>query len=232
MANLLHMTKSGSNWSQNGLCTHNIVVEYQDTATFFGVNPLPQPPIPAELLHNVAAEDMEDEGNYTLMQYMDWVMNPVPVQTSALNIPLFICDEQQDAKPNVSIMTDSIKILLLVQQDKQDMEAEPQLIAEAIAAFQANNYEQRCFFSQGPIAHKTMPGIVLTGTLPVFYKIPVTTKLTDSVSLGQYLPTRSSVHAHLPPVPHPACHLNEGMRPLDNRVIILSYYEAFKQFVN
>lgn len=106
------------------------------------------------------------------------------------------------------------------------MEAEPQLIAEVIAAFQTNNYERRRLFGQG---HKVMSGTILT---PVFYKVPVTNELAKSVTLGQYPPTRTVVYAHLPPVPRPACRLDEGMRPLDNRAIILSCYEAFKRFVD
>ncbi|KAK0503779.1 hypothetical protein EDD18DRAFT_1411260 [Armillaria luteobubalina] len=215
MANLLRIAKSGSNWGQNELHAYNIVVEYQDAATFFGVDPLPQPPVATELLRNT----------------LGYMRRP-NVTSSRLAITCFICGEQRDAKPNICIVSDSNEILLLVQEDKQDMEAEPQLIAEAIAAFQANNYERRRLFGQGPIAHKVMSGTILTGTSPVFYKIHVTTELADNVSLGQYPPTRTVVCAHLPPVPRPACRLDEGMRPLDNRAIILSCYEAFKKFVD
>ncbi|KAK0468586.1 hypothetical protein IW261DRAFT_1372952 [Armillaria novae-zelandiae] len=257
MANLLRTAKSGRDWGRSELRAYNIAVEYQGAATFFGNNPLPQPTVAAEVLHNVAAEDMVDEGNYTLLRYMDLAMNPVPAQESAvddftiellrtlgyarrprvtrsrLDIPFFICGEQHHARTDVCIV-DSTEILLLIQEDKRHMEEkdpEPQLIAEAIAAFQANNDKRTRILAQDPIAHKILPGIIMTGTSPVFYKIPVTTELADSVSMGQYSPTRTVVHAHLPPVPRPARRLSEGMRPLDNRVTILACYEAFKQFV-
>ncbi|KAK0222059.1 hypothetical protein IW262DRAFT_1377971 [Armillaria fumosa] len=258
MANLLRSAKSGRDWGRSELPAYNIVVEYQDAATFFGVDPLPPPSVAAEVLHNVAAEDTADEGNYTLLRYMDLAMNPVPGQESAvddfaiellktlgyaqrprvarsrLDIPLFICGEQRYAKTDVCIM-DSNEILLLIQEDKRHMEnkdPEPQLIAEAIAAFQANNDKRTRVLGQDPLAHKIMPGITMTGTSPVFYKIPVTAELADSVSMGQYPPTRTVVHAHLPAVPRPGRRLSEGMRPLDNRATILTCYEAFKQFVN
>ncbi|KAK0487226.1 hypothetical protein IW261DRAFT_1319940, partial [Armillaria novae-zelandiae] len=48
-----------------------------------------------------------------------------------------------------------------------------------------------------------MPGITMTGTSPVFYKIAVTAELADSVSMGQYPPIRVVVYAHLPAVPRP-----------------------------
>ena len=76
-------------------------------------------------MRNVAAEDMGDEGNYTLLRYMDLAMNPVPalestvvdfaiellrtlgyarrprVARSRLDILLFICGEQRHAKTDV-----------------------------------------------------------------------------------------------------------------------------------
>ena len=57
------------------------------------------------------------------------------------DILLTICREQRHAKTDVCIV-DSDDILLLVQEDKRHMDLkdpEPQLIAKAIAAFQANN---------------------------------------------------------------------------------------------
>ena len=41
MANLLRTAKSGNYWSQVELCAYNILVESQDAATIFSVNPLP-----------------------------------------------------------------------------------------------------------------------------------------------------------------------------------------------
>ncbi|KAK0462365.1 uncharacterized protein EV420DRAFT_1761604 [Desarmillaria tabescens] len=205
MTNLLRTAKSGSDWGRRELRAYNIVVEYQDATTFFGVDPLPQPPVAAEILHNVAAEVTADEGNYSLLRYMDLAMNLVPAQEvarSRVDIPLFICGEQHHAKT--------------------DVYPEPQLIAEAIAASQANNDKRTRILGQDPIAHKIMPGITMTGTSPVFYKIPVTTELADSVSMGQYPPTRTVVHAHLPPVLRPARRLSEGFSKFVSQKSFLS----------
>ncbi|KIL59137.1 hypothetical protein M378DRAFT_275214 [Amanita muscaria Koide BX008] len=166
MANLLRTAKSGTDWNQVELHAYNIIVELQDAATFFGVDPLPQPAVAGELLNNVAADDMVDDANYKLLRYMDLAMNPVPAEEFAVDdfavhlltllgyvprtrmartradIPLTICGQECHAKTDVCIV-DSDDILLLVQEDKRHKEPkdpEPQLIAAAIAAFQTNNH--------------------------------------------------------------------------------------------
>ena len=258
MTNLLRTAKLGSDWSQAELHAYNIVVEFQDAPTFFGVNPLPQPAVAGELLNNVAADDMVNDANYKLLRYMDLAMDPVPAQESAVDdfavhlltllgyvprarmartradIPLTICGQECHAKTDVCIV-DSDDILLLVQEDKRHKEPkdpEPQLVAEAIAAFQTNNYRRTHILGQDPIAHKLMPGISLKGTSPIFYKIPVTIQLAQSVALGVYPAVPTVVHAHLHAVARPARRLSEGMKPLDNRATIFACYEAFKRFVN
>jgi len=59
----------------------------------------------------------------------------------------------------------------------------------------------------------------------------MTTELIQCVQRGEYLATPTVVLAHIPEIPRPTRRLSEGMRPLDNRHIILQCYEAFKQFV-
>jgi len=256
MANLLRKAKSGNDWSQNELYAYNIVVELQDAATFFGVNPLPKPAVAGKLLNNVTAEDMVDDANYKLLRYMDLAMHP-PEGESAVDdfavhlltllgyaprtrmartradIPLIICGQDCHAKTDVCIV-DSDNILL-VQEDKRHKESkdpEPQLIAEAIAEFQTYNYRRTRILGQDPIVQKVMAGITLTGTSPMCYKIPVTTQLAQSVALGFYPATRTVVHAHLPAIARPTRRLSESMKPLDNRAAILACYEAFKRFIN
>ncbi|KAJ3807985.1 hypothetical protein EV368DRAFT_44212 [Lentinula lateritia] len=257
MANLLRSAKSGSDWTQNELRAYNIAVQWQDAVTFFGVDPLPQPAVAQEVLTTLDADDMILDDNYKLLRYMDLAMNPAPTEESAVDdfavhllkllgylprsrmartradIPLWICGEQCHAETDVCIV-DSDDILLLIEEDKRHKELkdpEPQLIAEAIAAFQMNNFRRERLLGQAPIASKVIPGITLIGSSPTFYKIPVTTELAEAVSLGEY-PTPTVVFAHLPTVPRPARRWSEGMKPLDNRVHILRCYEAFKQFVN
>ncbi len=125
---------------------------------------------------------------------------------------------------------DRNEILLLVQENKRHLDSsdpEPQLIAKAIAAFAANNQTRQRTFNQAPLDSKVMAGITIKGTAPIFYKIPVTAAL-----VAIYPQAATTVYAHVPNIPRPNRRWNEGMKPLDNRQVILSCYEAFKQFVN
>jgi hypothetical protein len=71
-----------------------------------------------------------------------------------------------------------------------------------------------------------MPGIVLAGTTPTFYKIPVTNNLVRHVRHGIYPSEPTVVSAQVPDLPD-----NGGMKPLENRQALLRYYEAFKRTV-
>jgi hypothetical protein len=128
---------------------------------------------------------------------------------------------------------DRDEILLLVQEDRRHLEyvdAEPQLIAEAIAAFQYNNAIRRAI-PLPELDFRMMAGIVMSGTSPSFFKVPVTQELADAVRRGQFPATPTVVARHLPEVPRPQRRLSEGMRSLDSRRAILACFEAFKQFV-
>lgn len=76
-----------------------------------------------------------------------------------------------------------------------------------------------------------MPGIVLAGTMPNFFKIPITSNLVRHVQEGTYPPEPTVVSIHVPDLPRPRNRYKEGMRPLDNRQALLRYYEAFKRIV-
>ncbi|KAJ3491540.1 hypothetical protein NLJ89_g11330 [Agrocybe chaxingu] len=63
--------------------------------------------------------------------------------------------------------------------------AEAHIIATAIAAFQTNNAKRS---SRGlpPLDSMTVPGIVMHGTRPTFYFVPVTKELEESVLCGMW----------------------------------------------
>ncbi|KAH8999052.1 hypothetical protein EDB92DRAFT_1832187, partial [Lactarius akahatsu] len=216
-------------------------------ATFFGVKTLPQPTVTRELLKKFTADETKKDANHKSLRHMDLAMDLVPTEESAVvdfathlltllgylprdrvartrsDILLEICDEKRHAKTDVCIM-DSKDILLFVQEDKRNKEIkdpEPQEI---------NRMQQ--LRGQDPIVHKIIPGIILNGTFPVFYKVPVTTQLAQAVALGYYPTERTIVDAHPLEIARPDSGLSEGIRPLDNRKVILSCFEAFKKFVN
>jgi len=91
-----------------------------------------------------------------------------------VDIPLTICGQECRAATDVCIV-DSDDIMLLVQEDKRHNEPknpEPQLMAEAIAAFQTNKYRRTHILGQDPIAYKVMSGITLKGTSTRFPSPP------------------------------------------------------------
>ena len=259
MAELIRRAKSGNNWTWNELAAYNITVEYQNAATFFGTHNLPQPAtINPAVLTATDPDDAADDSVYELLRTMDLAMSPAPAEESAVDdfavlllralgystrgrvsrtrkdIPLVICGENRYTKTDVCII-DQNQILLLVQEDKRHMDnsdPEPQLIAEAIAAFAENNRTRQQTLNQLPLESKVMAGITMKGTAPIFHKIKVTAALVTSVGGGVYPRVATTVYAHVPDVPRPNRRWSEGMKPLDNRRIILSCYEAFKQFVN
>jgi hypothetical protein len=85
MASILRSAKSGSDWGPNELLAYNIDVQFQDAATFFAVNPLPQPTIADEVLLRLDAADMTNDSHYKLVRYMDLAMNPAPAEESAVD---------------------------------------------------------------------------------------------------------------------------------------------------
>ncbi|PBK88934.1 hypothetical protein ARMGADRAFT_936715, partial [Armillaria gallica] len=72
-----------------------------------------------------------------------------------------------------------------------------------------------------------MPGIMMLGTTPTFYKIPVSQSLLYHICHGTYPPELTQVTCCTVPVSCPS----ESMKPLDNRKEIFRCYEAFKVII-
>jgi hypothetical protein len=68
----------------------------------------------------------------------------------------------------------------------------------------------------------------MNGTIPTFYKIPVTTNLVYNLLQGTYPsePTIVSVHRYELPSPQ-----SYNMKPLDNRQRVICCFEAFKPII-
>ena len=74
-----------------------------------------------------------------------------------------------------------------------------------------------------------IPGIILAGTMPTLYRIPVTSNLVRYVRHRIYLSEPTIVSVQVPDLSRPCLRHNEGMKPLDNRQALLRYCEAFKR---
>ncbi|PPQ68891.1 hypothetical protein CVT25_009014 [Psilocybe cyanescens] len=226
---LIRSAKSGNDWSQYELAAYNITVEPQDAATFFGVDPLPETHVPTDMLDKLEAEETTDLASFLTISAMDLAMGITPLEESAVDdfvVRLF----DILGYTNRDVLLRTRKDMEL--EDKRHLEdgrdAEAQLIAEAVAAFQSNN-KKRFLAGLDLVLDVIIPGIVMIGTAPLFYKIRVTKELADAVMYGAFPQTPTIVHVHVPPLPRPYRRLSEGMKPLDNRRIALRCFEAFKR---
>jgi hypothetical protein len=69
----------------------------------------------------------------------------------------------------------------------------------------------------------------MIGTMPIFYKIPVTCELASAVRQGISPSHTTTVEMFVPPVQNEGKMYEEGIIPLENRRTVLQCFEAFKQ---
>ncbi|KAJ7584320.1 hypothetical protein C8J56DRAFT_950688 [Mycena floridula] len=248
MATIVRTAKSGSDWTSNELSAYNITIVPQSKEQFFGKTNFPNPTEPslAGFMSTETRQNANNADKKTkqLLHYLDLAMNPKQGQEAAVDnfaaellkslgydeenrivfirhaIPFLICGEYSSAQTDVCVMDDN-DILLLLQEDKRltsRKDAEPQVIAEAIAAFALNNQTRERSLNLPPRDSITFPCLTMVGTAPIFYKVVVTTALSKAVQTGIFPETETKVFRF-------------GMRPLPNRVEILQCLEAFKAFL-
>jgi hypothetical protein len=94
-------------------------------------------------------------------------------------------------------------------------------VAKALAAFRAD-CDRTVAAGHPPMLFKTYFGIVMTGSVPHFYKIPITEALVDAVGRGKFPDGETIVQRFIPPAPN----TDEGMLQLDNRRVFFQCFEA------
>jgi hypothetical protein len=254
--------KSASNWDEEDLVKYNIrIIVTQNAAAFFGTPDLPEPnPVVQEImalntedfaqattaegshvlfaLHKAmqrsSQESAVDDYSVALLRNCGFAPLGQHIQTKT-DQTLGICRENRHAKINIRIV-DSNEIIRLVQENKRYTETthpSAQLIAEAIAAFDANN-QRRQELGLPVVESETIPGIAMTWTYPVFYRIPVSVNLLTAVWNGERPDQETVVDSYKPILPeHTVVDqdklLFQGMKPIGNRNTLLSCYEAFRQ---
>lgn len=253
MPALIHSTESGSYWTPNDLDSFRISLEQVNPCQFFGLQELPQPSVDQELLDNLGAEGMRKAINKELIGLLSLAMthenavddfavgllratgyvNGSRLGRMRVDLPLLIRGETRHAKTDACVVEyPQNNVLLLVREGRglelsDQINAGVQLVAAAVAAFNENN-AQRKALGRPALADKVIPGIVMVGTLPTFFKIPVTKSLSNHIRDGTYPLQETVVTFCNPPVPRQR---SEGMEPLDNRREIFRSYEAFKAIV-
>ena len=254
MANLIRSAKSGNDWSTNELLAYNITVQCQDVSDFFGhelgsIDHLD--PNLFSAADPTIALDLSQE-TYCFLVYLNLASRAdaglesfiVELAKSVLevtgfdqrgtvlytgcDIPFTICgDSDQAARSSVCLVRPNTMILLVVQAEKATFSSsnpEPQIIAEAIAAFQHNN-QKRVEFNLPQLDMMTIPCITMVGTRPFFYQVPVTRQLSDCVATGQFPSQPTVVRRCGPPARRRAF---EGVEVPDYRRVALQYYDAFR----
>jgi hypothetical protein len=145
-------------------------------------------------------------------------------------IPLTICGEaNRVAQTDVCLIHNPTFVLLVLVAEKtltNRADAEPQVVAEAIAAFQFNNRKRR-EHGLDPLDAMTMPCIAMTGTRPTFYLVPVTIELSHAVITGQY-PAHQTCVLRCGTVPTYTQRASAGMEDAEYRKLALKRFLAFK----
>jgi hypothetical protein len=145
---------------------------------------------------------------------------------------LRVCDQDRIVQTDVCIV-DRNNICLVVQEDRQnaknprELPRLGQLVTKAIAAFDNNN-RLRDSMGKKLLSDYLMPGIIMRGTTPFFYKIKVTQDLVNSVEKGERPTQPTKIYQHRALLPLGP---KRGMIPLANRKVGLEYYEALKVLV-
>jgi hypothetical protein len=228
-------------------------LERQDSATFFGLDPLPHPVhIPAAILTDLSSnEATQDREIYRFLRLVEQLTMSPPTESTALDfsqavlqlmhyddpgfimrsrvdLPFLACGEWRNPQTDI-FLVDQHEFLLIVQEDNRVVGPpfpEARLVAAAIATFQLNNGRRdENYFPM--LRSRIMAGITICH-LPKIYRMPITEELIDCVLREIEPMTETKVLKHVPLFPD---RFKEGMIPLGNRLLALKCYDAFKAFV-
>jgi len=252
MAEIIRSAKSGSEWTTNELIAYNIKIVPQPPEQFFGtaaqVSLASLDPLIItgstdtanlsdatlryltylDLATKGSQETLIDEFSRETLSLLGYSERGLALFTRYI-IPLTICGRETAAQTDVCLVDGRSMILLILQEDKTTFNPsnpEPQVIAEAIAAFQYNNIKRE---RRGLTALVSMvlPCITMVGTRPTFYLVPVTQALSDAVTTGQYPTMPTEVRKCVVVAGHNRSS-SEGMERPEFRRVALERFLAFK----
>ncbi|EFJ14584.1 hypothetical protein SELMODRAFT_445933 [Selaginella moellendorffii] len=179
-------------------------------------------------------ESAVDDMSLTLLELFQYDNDDTAVRSRTI-LDLFMSRGKKQAIPDVVVERLDTAVKMLVQEDKnydgnlKGHHPEAQLIAEAIAAYQENSrlYER---LSMGEYPdQQIIPGIVMLGTCPTFYLIPLTKALAEAVRQGEQPSFDTAVRKYaLPMLP---ATVSDTMLFKSHCFHIAQCLEAFKRFV-
>ena len=165
LAEIIRSAKPGSDWTRNELMAYDIGIVPLTPEEFFGATPTSLADLDPLIVTGSKEYDTENISDTTLryLTYLDLathsgqesLIDEFSRQTLDLlgyserglalatryNIPLTICGDYKSGQTNVCLLDGRTMILLLLQEDMtvfNSSNPEPQVIAEAIAAYQYN----------------------------------------------------------------------------------------------
>lgn len=212
MAELTRSSKLPRDWTVNELLAYHITVEAQTPQQFFGIPDPPLDSIDPSLINSTINADNVSDSTFQYLTHLDLATNGGQanmihdfsretlrilgfaerglVLISHFIMPLTICgDHLCDVETNLCLLDRRSMVLLILRDDEPIFnnlaQPEPQIIAEAIGAYQHNNRKRQ---TRGlPILDAmTIPCITIVGRRPTFYLVPVTKALSNAVVTGQY----------------------------------------------
>ena len=248
------LSKSGNDWTRKELIASNIKIVLQTPEQFFGavlgvsltdLDPLIisgstdtenlsdttlQYLIYLEFAAHAPYESLIDEFSRQTLDLLGYSERGLTLYTR-YNIPLTICGKNKNAQTDVCLMDGRTMILLILQEDKtvfNSSDPEPQVIAEAIAAYQYNN-DKRQRRGMATLEEMVFPCITMVGTHPTFYLVPVTRALSDAITTGQYPPAPTEVWKCVTVAGYNCSSTgSEGMEKPEYRRVALERFMAFK----
>jgi hypothetical protein len=254
MANLIRSAKSINGWSDYELIAYNITVIAQSPQEFFRGNTTPPlddidpllinskidaVDVADDIFHYFTHLDLATDGGglesfiddfaRETLHILGYVERGLCLSTQ-FTIPLTICGEDTLAPTDVCLVARRPMVLLVLRQDKSmfdlSQRPEPQIIADAIAAYQYNN-RRRKISGLPTLDAMTIPCIIMDGTRPTFYLVPVTQALSIAVVTGQYPETPTKVVRCVTSL-GPRRSSGEGMKTLEYRRVAFQRFIAFK----
>ncbi|KAH9970006.1 hypothetical protein BGW80DRAFT_1334162 [Lactifluus volemus] len=253
MAKIIRSAKSSSDWTYNELIAYNITVVAQSPQDFFRTNTEPSlDDIDPSLINSTVDADDVGDSTFHYLTYLDLATKATQESfidifaretllvlgfeerglaiSTGFTIPLTICgDDRRTAQTDVCLLSRRSMILLILQGDKtlfNGSDPEPQVIAEAIAAYRYNNMKRQ---TGGLPTLDTMiiPCITMVGTRPTFYLVPVSRALSTAVVTGQYPETPTMV-VKCVTILGPNRRFSEGMESPEYRRLAFQRFIAFK----
>ncbi|TDL16363.1 hypothetical protein BD410DRAFT_731489 [Rickenella mellea] len=249
--------KYGRVWNRKELVACKIRFDSADASTFFRMTQLPQLTLSPIILNNIDKPDeplemevglyfvymkgaMELGQSWSVVwDFLEFMLLRVfsyafPFRTLVRRPEMSFIMNGKEIVVRDTIVLKLLKegeyVFVAEMHGNPTVDHEPKLIARALAALTHNN-QKRASRGLPNLRSQTFCGILITGTAPVFYQIPITQDLLSAIAAGKRPKDVTVVRKFTPPVENPAAYIQKGMIPLDNRRIILQCFAAFKDLL-